>query len=169
MTAPTDQEAEIEIADLRERPELAHEVAQIQYDQWGDFTDLSLGEMAELFRTDVAAGELPVTLIAVAGDRVVAIVSLRAVTMGAVKHSEVYIDGVSPWLSNMWVAEWARGRTLATRISLALEEVARDLGYRTIYSSTATEDSLYHKLGYRTIGKNPHHEYTVHLITKELG
>ena len=41
--------------------------------------------MQELFRPDVPRGELPVTLIAVQGDRVAAIVSLRAITMGAVK------------------------------------------------------------------------------------
>ena len=63
---------------------------------------------------------------------------------------------------------WARGQKLATQTSVALEDVARELGFGTIYSSTATEDSLYHKLGYRTTGQNPHHEYTVFLIRKEL-
>jgi hypothetical protein len=158
----------MEIIDHRDRPELASTVAQIQYDQWADFTGLSLDELQELFRPDVPRGELPVTLIAVEGDRVAAIVSLRRITMGAVKHPEVYIDGVYPWLSNMWVAEWARGQKLATRTSVALEDVARELGFGTIYSSTATEDSLYHKLDYRTTGQNPHHEYTVFLIRKEL-
>ena len=160
--------AGLEIIDLRDRPDLAAAVADIQYCQWAEFTGLSRDEMHALFRPGVAPGGLPVTLIAVDGSEVAAIVSLRHITMGAVTHPEVYLDGVYPWLSNMWVAEWARGQKLATRITVAVEDVARELGFGTIYSSTAMEDSLYHKLGYRTIGQNPHHGLTIYLIQKEL-
>ena len=163
-----DQATDIEVVDLRERPELAETVAQAQYEQWKDFTDMTLDEMRVHFTADTPRGELPVTLIAVQGDCLAGSVSLRQMTLGAVKHPEVYIDGVSPWLSNMVVAEWARGKGLATRLTVALEDVARDLGFETTYSSTATENSVYHKLGYRTIGQNPHREYTVYLIKKDL-
>jgi GNAT superfamily N-acetyltransferase len=158
----------IEIVDLRDRPEMAEAVAQAQYDEWKDFVDMSLDELRPHFVADTPPGELPVTLIAVAGDRLGGAVSLREVTLGAVTHPEVYIDGVSPWLSNMWVAEWARGKGLATDLSAGLLDVARDQGYQTVYSSTATEDSLYHKLGFHTIGMNMHREISVYLIKLEL-
>ncbi len=168
MTSRRGDFPEIDICDLRDRPEFAEAVPQAEYEEWKDFSDMSLDELRAHFTADVPRGELPVTLIGVGGDRLAGAVSLREKTLGAVRHPEVYLDGVSPWLSNMWVAEWARGHGLATRLSLALEEVAKELGFDTIYSSVAMEDSLYHKIGYHTIGKRQHREYIVHQIKKVL-
>ena len=158
----------IELVELSERPELAEAVAKINFDQWADFTDLDMDEMRSLFRPTPGENGLPVTILAVRGDEIAGNVSLRKVTMGAVKHPEVYLDDVFPWLSNMWVADWARGKRLATRMSRAVEDKARQLGCNVLYSSTERDDSLYHKIGFRTVDQRPHHDTTVYLVVKEL-
>ena len=94
--------------------------------------------------------------------------SLREVTLGALEFPDSYLTGVSPWLSNTWVATWARGVGLATRLCYALEKVAQDLGYDVIYSSCEMADSLYHKIGYKTVEKRSHRHYTLLQIKKDL-
>ena len=158
----------VRIVELSERPEFAEQVAQINFRQWAQFSDLTLADMRELFSPNAPGSALPVTFVAVSQDDVRAVVSLRKVSMGAVTHPEVYLSGVEPWLSNMWVAESARGHKLATRLSLAVEGRARELGYRILYSSTAVDDSLYHAIGFQTIAVKQHKGAPVYIIKKDI-
>ena len=87
--------------------------------------------------------------------------------MGMVTHPEAYLEE-SPWLSNMWVADWARGKQLATKLTLALEDTARARGTKQLYSSTIRPDSLYHKSGYADIAQRPFKGHTIYLIRKDL-
>jgi len=156
------------LLELGERPDLAEQVAQINFRQWAHFADLTLDDMRRLFSPRAPGDALPVTFLAVSRDEVKAVVSLRKASMGAVAHPEVYLPDVEPWLSNMWVAESARGHKLATRLSRMVEGKARELGYRTLYSSTAVENSLYHAIGFRTIAVRQHKGAPVYIIKKEL-
>ena len=155
------------LCDLRDRPEFRAAVIAQNYDSWSGITDLNRAEMAALFALDVARGQLPATFIAILAGKYAGCVSLRAVTMGAVKHKEVYSDA-TPWLSNMWVAEEARGHGIASQLTEAVLNAARALGFKTLYSSVATEDSLYHKMGFRTTSSRAYGGYTVYLIEKTL-
>lgn len=158
----------IEICDLRDRPEFAEEMVLRQQKQWETFSGLTVEQLRPHFSTTVKRGDLPVTLVAIDGGRLAGGLSLRSQSLGTEANPSAYLEGVSPWLSNMWVAECARGLGLATRLSYALEDVARELGFSEIYSSCGTEDSLYHKMGYQTIGVRPHKNYTVYQIKKNL-
>lgn len=155
------------IFDLQDAPQYAQEVVRQNFDQWGAFTNLTLRGMAELFHTEHERGTLPITFIAVEAGRYAGCVSLRAVTMGAITHPEAYLDE-TPWLSNMWVAEFARGRGLASKLTQAVHNAARRLGYQTVYSSTQQPDSLYHKLGYIDIEARPYRGCLLYLIKKDL-
>ena len=167
-TAAMDDLKDIEIVDLRHRPDLAQQVIEQNFDVWHEFTDIDRETMAELFSLDSPNGSLPATLIARVGDKYAGCVSLREKTMGMATHPEAYLEDRSPWLSNMWVAEWARGRQLATRLSRALEDTARELGFVRVYSSTLHPDSLYHKMGYEDIEKKPFKGDTIYLIKRDL-
>ncbi len=155
------------LCDLRDRPEFREAVIAQNLESWGAFTDLNRAEMAALFALAVPRRQLPITFIAVLAGRYVGCVSLRAVTMGAVKHKEVYSDA-TPWLSNMWVAEEARGHGIASKLTECVLNAACDMGFKTLYSSVATEDSLYHKMGFRTTLSRAYGGYTVYLIEKTL-
>lgn len=157
----------LEIADLRNRADLVDSVVTQNVEQWGDFTNIDENTMADLFRADNPTGSLPVTLVAVVGGRYAGCVSLRERTMGMLTHPEVYLDE-SPWLSNMWVADWARGGGVASGLTAALEAVARSMNITRIFSSTAHPNSLYHKLGYVDIEQRPFQSETIYLISKDI-
>jgi len=160
-------ESGIEIFDLRDRPEFCDEVIDRNLKEFGALIDMDREDVAALFKLDVSRDRLPVTLIAVSENRFAGCVSLREKTMGAVTHPEAYLDE-SPWLSNMIVSEWARGRGIASRLTEALEKKAREHGITRIYSSTEHGDSLYHKLGYQDIQQKPHKHTTLYLIYKDV-
>ena len=158
---------EFAIVDLRDRPGLLEFVIEQNFGQWHDVTDIDRPGMAKLFTIDNPRDSLPVTLVAVIDGRYAGCVSLRERTMGMVTHPEAYLEE-SPWLSNMWVADWARGKQLATKLTLALEDKARALGIEQLYSSTIRPDSLYHTAGYADIAQRPFKGYTIYLIRKDL-
>jgi GNAT superfamily N-acetyltransferase len=157
-----------EIVEMSERPDLREQVAQINFRQWAQFSDLTLDDMRRLFAVNAPGDPLPVTFLALSHDEVNAVVSLRRISMGAITHPEVYLPHVEPWLSNMWVAEVARGHKLATRLSFMVEDRARELGYETLYSSTTLEQSLYHAIGFETVAVREHQGSPVYVISKKI-
>ena len=159
---------EAQIVDLRDRPEFLPAVIEQNFAQWAPFADIDHAGMVRLFPIDNPRGDMPITLIALLDERYVGCVSLRARTMGMTMHPEAYLEA-SPWLSNMWVATEARGRKLASRLTLAVEDQARALGVQRLYSSTALPQSLYHKLGYRDLEQRSFKGGTIYLIYKDLG
>jgi hypothetical protein len=158
----------VEILDLRDRPDLLEQAIEQNYNEWHEFADMDRGTMEGLFSLHVPRGKLPVHLIALVDGRYAGEVSLRARSMGAMTHPEVYLEGKTPWLSNMWVAEWARGNGLATRMTHELDAIARNMGFSRIYSSTEYPDSLYHKAGYRDIERRSHKGRSIYLIYKDI-
>ena len=164
----TDDRSEIEIVDLRDRPQMLSAVVEQNFDVWHEFTDIDRSTMHQLFSLDVPRGGLPVHLIALADGRYAGEVSLRSRSMGSVHHPDVYLEGVAPWLSNMWVADWARGKGVATKLTHEIEALAKSLGYARVYSSTEYADSLYHKAGYRDIEQRMHRDRTIYLIAKDI-
>lgn len=167
MSATSTLSGDLAICDLRDRPEFRQAAVDQNFISWGKITDLSHDEMAAQFELDIARGQLPVTFIAVLAGKYAGCVSLRQVTLGALKHPEIY-SKVTPWLSNMWVADEARGHGIAGQLTEAVLNAGRSLGFRTVYSSTATENSLYHKMGFKTTSSRAFGEHTVYLIEKQL-
>ena len=163
-----EQSANVEIVDLRDRPDLLEEAIEQSYREWHEFTDIDRNTMEEMFSLDVLRDELPAHLIALVDGRYAGEASLRAQSMGATHHPEAYLEGNAPWLSNMWVADWARGKGLATRMTNELDAIAKAMGYDRIYSSTEFPDSLYHKAGYRDIECRTHKGIPIYLIYKDI-
>lgn len=157
----------LEIVQLQSRPEFIEAAAKQNFEQWGEFTGIDERTMTALFAADNAIDTLDATFIALIDGRYAGCVSLREKTMGIITHPEVYLDK-SPWLSNMWVADWARGHGLASKLTASLEDLARTLGISRVYSSTAHADSLYHKLGYVDIEQRPFKGETIYLIYKDM-
>lgn len=155
------------LCDLRDRPLLLDAVVTQNLRSWGGITALDQDEMAAQFPVNIARGQLPATFVAVLGGRYAGCVSLREQTLGAVKHPELYGSG-TPWLSNMWVAEWARGHGLAGALTARVMTTAQAMGFVRLYSSTATGSSLYHKMGFRTYATRRFGDETIHLIEHDL-
>lgn len=156
------------IQDLRDAPQHAEAIAKASAAEWSKMTDLDISDMRGLFNPAEPRGSLPVTLVASYKGKFGGFVSLRSISMGAVKHPESYLKEVGPWLSNMWVEEWARGQGLASFLTSELTKIAQSFGYKRIYSSTAESNSLYHKLGYRTLETRDMGSFIMYLIAKDI-
>ena len=157
----------IEIVDLRDRPEYRDAVIRQNLNEWGAMTDIDLDMMSGLFDLDHSPDTLPITLIALSADNYVGCVSLRTFTMGALTHPEAYMD-TTPWLSNMWVADAARGMGLATRMVGEVERLAREHGFSEVYLGTLQPDSLYHKAGYKDVLQRHLKDETMYIVRKSL-
>ena len=76
-----------------------------------------------------------------------------------VGHAHVDWRPSPPQLQNVFVAETHRRRGVASKLSIAAEELVRSRGHRTIALDVDVENtaarSLYEKLGYRPAGTPP--------------
>jgi GNAT superfamily N-acetyltransferase len=163
----TDLFSAAQIIDMRDRPDLRSAVIEQNLKVWGDFTGIDRAGMERLFDPETPKESLPITLLAIVDGRYAGCVSLRDRSMGMMTHPEEYLDE-TPWLSNMWVDEFARGAKLASRLTIALEDQARKVGIAKIFSSTMDPNSLYHKLGYKDLVTKDHRGAPIYMICKEL-
>ncbi|MEM8985849.1 MAG: GNAT family N-acetyltransferase [Pseudomonadota bacterium] len=141
------------IINLCSAPHFRDEVVRQNHDEWADTIDMDFKTMSTLFSVDQPDNVLPVTLIALIDDRYAGCGSLREAPLGVHKYPEAYHDD-KPWLSNLWVAEWARGQKLATRLVAAIEDEVRRLGFKAMYISTFVENSLYDQMGYKEVSNS---------------
>lgn len=97
-------------------------------------------------RQDLAAysnrDRLPVGMVAFLESEPCGVAALKADSVSTHKH-------LTPWIGGGMVAPQMRRKGIGARLASALENVARDLGYRTIYSGTSTANSLLVREGWR--------------------
>jgi GNAT superfamily N-acetyltransferase len=86
--------------------------------------------------------QLPVGLIAFYEDQLCGIAALKSHSMSTHPH-------LGPWAAAGLVLPPFRGRGVGSSLLRALEEVARDLGYSTIYCGTATAIGLLERNGWQ--------------------
>lgn len=102
------------------------------------------------------------------GDFVVGEVDSRIVAMGALKRS----DNTRAEIKRMRVHPDFQGRGFGTRILLALERRARDLGYEMLHLDTTTKQAvaqtMYRRHGYSEVGRDRHGEFELVLFEKRL-
>ena len=87
-------------------------------------------------------GQLPVGVVAFLGTEPCGVAALKAQSISTHKH-------LTPWIGGGMVAPQFRGQGVGTRLLSALENVARDLDFATIYSGTSTANSLLIREGWR--------------------
>lgn len=134
------------IAPLRSNPQAIETIAAWIDKEWGAFSGRSRQETDQRFRAELNLGDsaLPLSLVAHIGDKAAGLVSLRE------RDSADWDPATRPWVCNVYVPHFARGRGLAKALCLAIEPYARALDFSEIYlASEKGEASLYAKLGYR--------------------
>jgi len=87
--------------------------------------------------------QLPICLLAMDGDTVVGTVSLR--------DSSISHPDVSPWGTALLVLPERLGQGVGSQLVAALEDVAREHGFKKLYMSTDTATVLLLKRGWRQI------------------
>jgi len=138
------QDFSIKIVDLCDSPQAIPTVARWIHEEWSKFSKRTSEQTLARFRDDIERGKLPVTLVALQGDKPLGIATLRE------KDSVDWYPGVMPWICNVYVTKDSRGLGIASILCKALEKVARKLGFPIVYLATEFEDSLYHRIEYKT-------------------
>ncbi|MGE3465318.1 MAG: GNAT family N-acetyltransferase [Pyrinomonadaceae bacterium] len=89
-------------------------------------------------------GQLPVGLVAFIGSEPCGIAALKAESISTHKH-------LAPWVGGGMVAPQFRRLGIGAHLASALEDVARKLGFKTIYSGTSTANTLLVREGWQFI------------------
>ena len=134
----------VKVVDLCDTPQAIPTVARWIHEEWSAFSGRTSEQTLARYRDGIEPGKLPVSLIAVRGEEPIGLASLRE------KDSVDWYPGVMPWICNVYVKKDARGMGIASILCKALEMVAKSMGFPIVYLATEFEDSLYHRIGYKT-------------------
>jgi GNAT superfamily N-acetyltransferase len=86
--------------------------------------------------------QLPVGVVALLGSEPCGVAALKADSISTHTH-------LTPWIGGGMVAPQYRRRGIGVRLVSALEVVARDLGFETVYCGTSTANSLLIREGWQ--------------------
>lgn len=87
-------------------------------------------------------GQLPVGVVAFLDSEPCGVAALKVDSLSTHKH-------LTPWIGGGMVAPQFRRHGVGARLASALEDVARHLGFTTVYSGTRTANSLLIREGWR--------------------
>lgn len=104
---------------------------------------------------------LPVGVVAFLEGEVCGVAALKAESITT--HPHLY-----PWAAAGLVSPPYRGQGIGARLLVALEDVARNLGYARIYCGTSTSVRLLHRSGWQFIERVAYSGEEVSLFEKPL-
>jgi len=154
------------ILPLAHSPEHAAGVAERIYALWGrlirEDTGMSVVEFTEVIRSRAVTDRVPLTLIALAGDDLVGMVSLK-------QHEDTTAPGLSPWISGLLVDDALRGKGLGAALLGEAEAMAATLGYPELYLSCEPHvEHFYARSGWTLIRRTLSCGNDVALMKKRL-
>ena len=138
------------ILNLTERPAHIPLVASWHQIEFGYLPpSVALEERVERLRQSVESPSLPVVFVAVSDEGVpIGAASLQARTITH-KH-------MTPWLSAVVVPPEHRNKGIASALALRALEEAADRGFENVYLFTPRNESLYARLGWKTMETTQH-------------
>lgn len=127
-------------------PEHIEGVAERTYQLWGHLiredTGMSATEYVEVVRGRAVTDSVPLTLVALEGDKLVGSVSLK-------KHEASSAADLTPWIGGLLVDEAMRGKGLGKALMEEAEKAAARLGYPCLYLSCESHvEPFYERLGW---------------------
>ena len=153
------------IATLADHPTAVPFLARWCYDQWGRADGFTLAHEVDRFERALHAtrtNALPLVLIALDGDTVVACVQLK---------TEAVFDfpANTHWLSSVYVAQDYRGNHLAELLIDALVHRARQYGVTQLHLQTELfTGGLYARLGWMPMFRAVNHGVEVLVMRRDL-
>jgi predicted N-acetyltransferase YhbS len=151
------------IAYLADHPGAAPLLAAWHHDEWqallpGWTREQALAEL----RSHTGRRQVPTTLVAVAGDRVVGSASLLVADLDGWEH-------LSPWVASVYVLPEYRGAGVGRRLVARAVEEARALGVAEVYLFTAGQEAYYARLGWSPLARTRHHGNDVVIMRLPTG
>jgi GNAT superfamily N-acetyltransferase len=76
---------------------------------------------------------------------------------------------LSPWLAGVYVVPEARRRGIASSLVRYAESFAAEVGVGRLYLHTDGSESLYQRLGWLPVGREPYEGSVVSIMTSRIG
>jgi GNAT superfamily N-acetyltransferase len=135
----------IEIAFLADHLETVPTLVQWFRAQWPEyFSEFTPAEIAEDFYSETNRSGLDVRLVAFIDGELAGTVTLREFAL-------TDLPEYSPGLGGLFVAERYRSQGVGTELIKAIMDLAREQGYKKIYTSTVTASGIVKRLGWNLV------------------
>lgn len=147
---------EVRIAPLTEFSNWIPDIAQWLHAQWRDLYPggYTAADVAAALRSRLQTHQIPLALVAVAGEAVVGIVSLKGSDMETRPE-------LTPWLAGLYVVPAHRGLGIGARLVQTVLAKARELQVETLYLYTPGAEQFYAALGWRLLERTHYQEIPV--------
>ncbi|WP_428946349.1 GNAT family N-acetyltransferase [Pantoea sp. FN060301] len=99
---------------------------------------------ASILQSSLSGSDLPLTFVALEGDRAVG-------TVGLWRCDLISRQDLFPWLAALYVDEGCRGRGISEKLQQRVREESHQRGYADLYLYSACAD-YYERFGWRYIG-----------------
>lgn len=154
--------SDIRIGYLADHPDALPVLERLFQTEWPDYYGETGPGDAHL---DLVAysnrDRLPIGVIAFSGSEPCGVAALKADSISTHAH-------LTPWLSGGMVAPQFRRKGIGALLASAVEKVACDLGFTTIYSGTSTANNLLLREGWRLLETVQYHDEPVSIYEKTL-
>jgi GNAT superfamily N-acetyltransferase len=136
---------DLHFAPLAEHPELLPELERLFLAEWADYYgEKGSGDArADLVEYSRPNG-LPTGIVALLGSSLCGMAALKPQSIET--HAEF-----TPWIGAGIVPREFRRQGIGSKLVQALEDLARDRGYRKIFSATNTANRLLERLGWKRL------------------
>lgn len=145
---------------LADHPDLVEAVTSWQQAEFGYLTPaMTREDRAERLRRSLQKDALPMAFVALSADG--SLLGSAGLLATTITHTHL-----SPWLSSVYVPAEARGRGIASALSLHAVGAAARLGYERVYLFTPRSEALYARIGWRTFDRIEHRGVALTLMER---
>lgn len=126
----------LSIEPLAAHPEMLAALQQLFEAEWPSYYGPGgPGDARREFQAFANLGSLPVGVVALRDGSICGVAALKAESIASHRH-------LSPWTAAGLVQPSERGQGIGAKLLAALEQEARNLGFRHVYCGTSTAESL---------------------------
>ncbi len=152
----------LEIVPLADHPEALPVLKQWFEDEWESYYGpTGPGNAEEDLLVYSSRSKLPIGVVAYLNGELCGMMALKEQSITTHSH-------LMPWAAAGLVVPQHRRKGIGAQLLLALEDIARDLGYARIYSGTSTAVSLLDRSHWRFMERIPYNGEDVSIYEKEL-
>jgi len=153
---------ELRIEYLADHPEHLPLLAAWHHEHFSAYNpDASLEGRIHKLESRSRKGTIPTTVVALLAGKLVGSASL-------VEHDMESRQGLSPWISTVYVHPDYRRRGIGTRLVRHLEEEAKRLGFERLYLFTPDMRSFYETFGWTVLEETQHRGRPTTIMEKQL-
>ena len=152
----------LKIDPLADHPEAIPLLKQWFESEWGSYYGPTGGGNAEQYLIAYSnQSKLPIGVVAYLNDELCGIMALKTQSIDARSH-------LSPWVAAGLVVPLHRRKGIGANLLVAVEGIAKRLGYSRIYSGTSTAASLLERSNWRFMERIPYNGEDVSIYEKVL-